>query len=166
MNRTLRWILIAALALAVICLAAGAAFVVLRGAPTLLGMGPQMMNPRSVDPGIRPPFNQGPGGQGQMPFGRNPRGLIPFAPRSAFGGLFGLGLTLLRLGVPLLVLALIVLLVFLLLRRPAAAAAASSGPAAVVPPSAGMTPCPNCDRPVQTDWVACPHCGHRLRETL
>ena len=46
------------------------------------------------------------------------------------------------------------------LRRPAQA---------VVAPVQSISParaCPNCDRPLQPDWVHCPYCGHDLQADL
>jgi hypothetical protein len=56
---------------------------------------------------------------------------------------------ILRLLVPLAVLALVVVGVVALIR-------------AVARPKVAMASCPACSRPVQAGWVACPNCGQKL----
>lgn len=112
----------------------------------LLTHGFSGMMPYRVGPRINPPY-------GNMPMMRG-FGLL---------GLVGFGL---RLLIPLGLIALVVVgLVWLLTRSRTPAAMVTPGPTPVPPPAppAGRT-CPNCGRPVQSDWSVCPYCGHKLPE--
>jgi hypothetical protein len=92
-------------------------------------------------------FGRGWAGPGHM-FGGMTGGFgLPFF---GFGGFFG----------PLLFLGLLALGVFLLVRG-------ASRPAPGQPPAPSQapvaaTPCANCGRPLQPEWVACPYCGERV----
>jgi hypothetical protein len=88
-----------------------------------------------------------------------------FGPRNGFGLLPGLGGWLLRLAIPLAILALVVLVVgglILALRRQPQAAVPAAPAAPVIP---ATSPCPHCGQQVQAGWVACPYCGEKLRST-
>ena len=143
MNKTLKWVLIfLGIALLVFCLA-----LPLFLAPAMRGGFSGRMPMMGRDFG---PFNNY---GGHMRFG---------------GGLFGIGFMLLRLIIPLGVLALAVVGVVALVRgrKPAQPPAAPIAAAPVEPAPAAAAPvehpCPHCGQPVQDGWLACPHCGEKL----
>lgn len=65
---------------------------------------------------------------------------------------------LLMLFTPLLILVLSVLGIVWLVRS-----VSSNPPSTPQPPNALL--CPQCKRPLQSDWLVCPYCGTRLKET-
>lgn len=141
MNKTLKWILIfLGIALLVFCLAL----------------------PLFLAPAMRGGF------YGRMPMMGRGFGLFNnYGGHMRFGGgLFGIGFMLLRLAIPLGVLALAVVGVVALVRgrKPAQPPAAPAAAAPVEPVSAAPVehPCPHCGQPVQDGWLACPHCGEKL----
>jgi hypothetical protein len=103
---------------------------------------------------------------GGTPFMMRPRFQSPYSNMPmmrGFGllGLVGFGLSLL---IPLGLIALLVIgLVWLFNRGRTPMAMATPGPTPVPPPTPGRT-CPNCGRPVQSDWSVCPYCGQKLPE--
>jgi uncharacterized membrane protein len=73
-----------------------------------------------------------------------------------FGMLGGLIMFLL-MGLPVVLIVLAVAGVFGLLRRPETTVT----PPAPSTPAASRT-CPDCGKPAQADWTACPYCGQKL----
>lgn len=75
-----------------------------------------------------------------------------------FGGMgWGIGLLMMLVGllIPLLILGLIIAAVVGLVQQ----ATRSGGPSVPATPTAR---CPQCGRPVQSDWTHCPYCGASL----
>jgi len=77
-----------------------------------------------------------------------------FGGGGLMGSLFGLLFTLLGLLIPVGLLVLLIVGVVWLVRN-------MSGTTA---PSAPAKTCPDCGRPIESDWQNCPHCGASLRE--
>ena len=103
-------------------------------------------------PSLRP--WEGGRGMPMQPFQDMPHlRIVRYSPlRFIGGGLIFVGmLVLIGLGIAALVRS---------LRRPLPAAA----PASLIP-QAGTQTCPNCNRPVQADWLHCPYCASDLKKT-
>lgn len=97
------------------------------------------------------------GGYGMMgPGGMMGRGFWTFP----LGGVMMLSAVLIPLGVLILVVVGVVWLVNNL-SRSGRAPADRVPPVEQVPPAPGRN-CPNCGKPVQDDWKACPYCGTSL----
>jgi hypothetical protein len=72
------------------------------------------------------------------------------------GGPLELVMLAIRCVVPVLIVAGFVVLIVFLVRKPSA-----GKPSAETPPPPSKV-CPGCGKPVETGWVACPHCGAKL----
>lgn len=78
-------------------------------------------------------------------------------PRMGGFRMFGAGMMLFRMLLPLLIIGLTVITTVLVInagKQPKIAAPAA--------PAAPAASCPNCGKPVQADWVSCPYCGEKL----
>jgi hypothetical protein len=151
MKKVWKWVIGVILGLVVIAVLIGVGFVVwnnmhfFRGAAEVnrgfSQRGPEMM-----------PY----GGYGWHMRGPDMMGFraAPFA--GFFGGLLTLGfLVLVVLGIVWLVVR---------LRSPKPVEATPSVPTIVSEPipAAALNPCKKCGRPLQTDWIVCPHCGKKV----
>jgi hypothetical protein len=166
MKKVWKWVIGVILGLVVIAVLVGVGFAVwnnmhlIRGAaevnPGFSQRGPEMMPYGGNGWHLR--------GSGMMPYGENgwqARGPEMMGFRGApFAGFFG---GLLTLGFLVLVVLGIVWLV-VRLRSPKPVVATPSVPAVVSEPipAAALNPCKKCGRPLQADWVVCPHCGKKV----
>lgn len=139
MKKVWKWIIGIAVALVVLAVIAGVAWMFIR--PHMLGTAVwYRLGDRAREPWMMMPYGHS--------YLRGSSWMFPFG--GIFGGLFGLG-----------ILTLVVLGIIWLARRVSAPQPSPAAPQTPVAAAAQAT-CKRCGKPVEAEWVACPHCGKKL----